>query len=451
MKLNKLSTLVLMTCLCFLSVVFAETILLKSGQTVEGKLTEKTDKYIKIDFQGIPLTYFFDEIKSIDGAAVSMRKVSSPEVKVAQQYIDQGAADIEKGQYEEAISYFNKAIAIVPNVAEAYYNRGLAHFRNGNLNEALSDFSKAIEINPDDFEAYSQRGFANYFRKNYNQAIADFSNTIKINPNFALAYAGRGAVFGEKGQYEEASSDLSKAIKLDPNLAEAYVNRALVYFHRREYDKSWADVNRAKALGAERLFAPDFLESLKKVSGIGNQEVSSLDGKPANILNESATLDILNPEYAKPPNEDDNVEIVAESTVEDILKKTGYYYSIHDFDKAIELGEMALKKTSDSRLIAAVHFSLSSNYLEKGIREYKRNKDDSYYKKSIHYAKKYLEVDPYSWQALANVGSAYFNMRDWSQAIFYFSEAEKYLDKRNPNYAAIETTRIIAKRNMGVQ
>ncbi len=50
----------------FLSVssVFAETIVLKSGKTVEGKLIEKTDEYIKIDFQGVPLTYFKEEIAS---------------------------------------------------------------------------------------------------------------------------------------------------------------------------------------------------------------------------------------------------------------------------------------------------------------------------------------------------------------------------------------------------
>jgi len=45
----------------------AEIIVLKSGKTMEGKLIEKTDKYIKIDFQGVPLTYYFDEIQSIDG------------------------------------------------------------------------------------------------------------------------------------------------------------------------------------------------------------------------------------------------------------------------------------------------------------------------------------------------------------------------------------------------
>ena len=49
------------------SLCFAETVVLKSGKTVEGKLIEKTDEYIKIDFLGAPLTYFLDEIESIDG------------------------------------------------------------------------------------------------------------------------------------------------------------------------------------------------------------------------------------------------------------------------------------------------------------------------------------------------------------------------------------------------
>ena len=50
-----------------ISFVRAETIVLKSGKTVQGKLIEITDKYMKIDFQGVPLTYFFDEIESVDG------------------------------------------------------------------------------------------------------------------------------------------------------------------------------------------------------------------------------------------------------------------------------------------------------------------------------------------------------------------------------------------------
>jgi tetratricopeptide (TPR) repeat protein len=160
----------------------------------------------------------------------------------------------------------------------------------------------------------------------------------------------------------------------------------------------------------------------------------------------SVTAEILNPEYIKPPNINDNVEINAGATVEDILKKVNYYYATHDWDKAIELCKLALEKTNDEYLIAKINFALSSNYLQKGNEAYGKNKDDSFYKLSIQFAKRSLEVIPDSWQALGNLGSVYLNMGDYKQAIFYDSEAEKYLDKNNPNYAAIEYHRSLAEK-----
>lgn len=43
----------------------AGTIILKSGKTVEGKILEKTDKSIKVDIDGIAITYYLDEIANI--------------------------------------------------------------------------------------------------------------------------------------------------------------------------------------------------------------------------------------------------------------------------------------------------------------------------------------------------------------------------------------------------
>ena len=174
-------------------------------------------------------------------------------------------------------------------------------------------------------------------------------------------------------------------------------------------------------------------------------EVESIDGKPANILKKSMVVEILNPGYAKPPDKEEDIEINSESTVREILTKTNYYYATHNFDKAIELGEMALKKTSDRKLIAEIQYSLSSNYLEKGIEAYMNNKDDSFYKISLQYSRKVLEVIPNSWQVFSNIGTVYFNMKDWKQAIYYFSEAEKYLNKNDPGYVAIEVSRKIAE------
>ncbi|MFH1198809.1 MAG: DUF2059 domain-containing protein [Candidatus Omnitrophota bacterium] len=49
------------------TMAFAETVVLKSGQKIEGKITENTDKYIKINFSGVELTYYKDQIAQIDG------------------------------------------------------------------------------------------------------------------------------------------------------------------------------------------------------------------------------------------------------------------------------------------------------------------------------------------------------------------------------------------------
>jgi hypothetical protein len=56
----------LIFCLSFLSVGFSETVTLKSGQKVEGRIIEKTDQYVKLEFQGVQLVYYNDEIVSID-------------------------------------------------------------------------------------------------------------------------------------------------------------------------------------------------------------------------------------------------------------------------------------------------------------------------------------------------------------------------------------------------
>ena len=63
---NFLIILVFLSLVCFASGVFGEVVILKSGKRVEGKILEKTDKYIKIDFSGVILTWRHDEIERIE-------------------------------------------------------------------------------------------------------------------------------------------------------------------------------------------------------------------------------------------------------------------------------------------------------------------------------------------------------------------------------------------------
>lgn len=62
--------LVVCSLTALITVCYAETVKLKNGRTIEGKIIEKTSEYIKISFQGVPLTYYYSDIASIDGKPV---------------------------------------------------------------------------------------------------------------------------------------------------------------------------------------------------------------------------------------------------------------------------------------------------------------------------------------------------------------------------------------------
>ena len=137
-----------------------------------------------------------------------------------------------KGQYDQAISHYNQAIAIDPTFASAYTSRGVAYAQSGGQ---------------------------------YDQAISDFSRAIEISPQFAKAYKDRGFAYYKKGQYDQAISDYGKAIEIHPKFADAHFNRAVAYYSKGEYEKAWADVHTVQSFGLQ--VDPGFLNALRAVSG----------------------------------------------------------------------------------------------------------------------------------------------------------------------------------------
>ena len=101
--------------LFFIRLGFSETILLKSGQKVEGRIVEKTDKYVKLDFQGVDLVYYNDEIDSVTQEVSNNGNAVSPQLdSLYQAYTS--SLNVPQKQKEEKVA--RVSVPVVSQAAE---------------------------------------------------------------------------------------------------------------------------------------------------------------------------------------------------------------------------------------------------------------------------------------------------------------------------------------------
>ncbi len=156
------------------------------------------------------------------------------------------AADfVGKGDYENAVSFFNRTIEMDPNMAEAYLFRGLAYRNMQKYKEALADYTKLLSIDPNSAPAYNNRGVVYWKQGKHKEALADYNKTLSLAPNDYIVYNNRGVVYYEMGNYENALADYTKAISLNSKFAQSYWNRAVSYLKLNKKDEARKDFKSA--------------------------------------------------------------------------------------------------------------------------------------------------------------------------------------------------------------
>ena len=139
---------------------------------------------------------------------------------------------VEKGDLGRAITDYDEAIGLDPQVAAFYQDRGDLWLFNANFDMAIKDYDEAIRLNtPKPQAAYFARGAAWHYKKNYEKAIEDFDKAIQANVHDALAWSLRGSAHLEKGDYDKAIEDFDEAIRLNPKDLSARKGRERALAH----------------------------------------------------------------------------------------------------------------------------------------------------------------------------------------------------------------------------
>ena len=162
--------------------------------------------------------------------------------------VEEGMKLLEQERYEEALTKFDKTIALDKEYEWAIAQRGEGYRLMKRYEEALADFDRAIELNNEESWNFTHRGTTYREIERYEEALADFDRAIEPDDKNAWAIAGRGDTYRLMKRYEEALADFDRAIELDDENAWAIASRGDTYREMERYEEALADFDKAITL-----------------------------------------------------------------------------------------------------------------------------------------------------------------------------------------------------------
>jgi tetratricopeptide (TPR) repeat protein len=176
-------------------------------------------------------------------------------------YHQLGCVKVDQGEYQEAIAFYEKALAIGqqslprnnPNLTASYNNIGNVYNSMGDYLKALSYYEKSLAIqqqslppnHPDLASSYNNIGAVYSRMDDYLKALSYYEKSLAIkqqslppnHPDLAVSYNNIGYVYDSIDDYPKALSYYEKALAIrqkslppnHPDLASSYDKIGTVY------------------------------------------------------------------------------------------------------------------------------------------------------------------------------------------------------------------------------
>jgi tetratricopeptide (TPR) repeat protein len=194
-------------------------------------------RYARLESKAIALG---DLAQSSDCPALT----ALPEEDKAGLLIIHGTYLQQRGEFDAAITDFERAISVAPENPVAYLYRGLNYINKHDLDRAIADFTDVTKLAPNDSTAYKLRGYAYVYKQDFDHAISDLTKVIELATALD-AYGTRGLAYAAKGSYDAALADYDEAIKLDSKSAKVLDDRGEAYANKGDYGRAITDYNAA--------------------------------------------------------------------------------------------------------------------------------------------------------------------------------------------------------------
>ncbi len=323
-------------------------------------------------------------------------------------WFNRGLALCQLGQYEEAITSYDKAIEQNPDFYQAIFNRGIAYEKLGLLKDAVNSFNKAIVIQSDDYRVWNNRGVTSWRLGQDRDALKSFYEATKLQPDKPEPWNNLGNTLSLLGRYEDAIFAYDKAIKLEPDDYCAWFNKGVTLEHLSQ------DIAALKSFDEVIKLQPDNYEAWNRRGNIldrlGKYEDAiasfnkAIECKPNfdSFYNRGVALQNLNQYEAAIASFDKATEIQPED-YQTWAHRGRILFNLGKYEAAIASFEKVIELQPDH----------STTWFNKGLALFNLGQ----YKLAELSFQKVFTLDPGDWQAQATYFMALQIQQKWSEAL----------------------------------
>lgn len=163
--------------------------------------------------------------------------------KARKQYA-KGVDESTKGNYEKAITYFQKALKIDSLYAFAWDNIGLCNRKLNKYDEAIYAYNKSLNLDALGMMPLQNIAVAYKYNKEYDKAISAYERLSELDKNNPEVYYGLGETYAlYLKDYEKGLENMCKAYALylkekSPYRADAEKVISMIYTEMKKLDKT---------------------------------------------------------------------------------------------------------------------------------------------------------------------------------------------------------------------
>jgi superkiller protein 3 len=193
---------------------------------------------------------YYEKNKDYVKAEEMFRKAVQETPDDWQAHLYLGLALAQQEKYSEAEKSFRKAHEIAPEEKKDLvysnqhaffvdnYNKGITANSTKNYDEAIRYFKKAVAVEPDYVKGHINLGVAYSMMGDENMALEAFEEAVKVDSSSVEAWRNLGITYQTLKRYEDARGAYQKVVDLDPEDVDGMFSLADMLFNEKEHEKA---------------------------------------------------------------------------------------------------------------------------------------------------------------------------------------------------------------------